>query len=90
LKLPHVGWNKLELNNRSKFFHDISKKELFYFNHSYCVQKNENKKYDTLAECRYGEKFIAALKFNNIYGIQPHPEKSQYQGLKVLKNFIET
>jgi glutamine amidotransferase len=90
LRLPHVGWNKLKLNNDGKFFQNISEKELFYFNHSYCIQRNDDKNYETLAECEYGEKFIAALKFKNIYGIQPHPEKSQYQGLKVLKNFIET
>ena len=88
-KLPHIGWNKLQIAKNNKFFKDISEKQLFYFNHSYCVEINTDKHCETLAECKYGGKFITALKKKNIFGIQPHPEKSQYQGLKVLKNFIE-
>ena len=89
-RLPHVGWNKLKIyRNDINFFKGVSDRDMFYFNHTYCIQSRNISDFITLAECEYGENFIAALKMNNIYGIQPHPEKSQNQGLQVLKNFFE-
>ncbi len=92
LRLPHVGWNKIDiLNKNNLLFKNITENDLLYFNHSYCVvnKGKENQKIEDLVECNYGSKFLAAMRFKNIYGIQPHPEKSQKQGLQILKNFIE-
>ena len=92
LRLPHVGWNKIDiLDKNNLLFKNITENDLLYFNHSYCVvnKGKENRKIEDLVECNYGSKFLAAMRFRNIYGIQPHPEKSQKQGLQILKNFIE-
>lgn len=88
LRLPHVGWNKVKFKDNKTIFKNITKSQFLYFNHSYCIEKNTDKNCETLAECNYGEDFIVAIKKNNIFGIQPHPEKSQMVGLKILKNLI--
>ena len=62
---------------------------MLYFNHSYAVKENISEKFSDLITCEYGENFIAAIRCRNIFGIQPHPEKSQKQGLQIIKNFIE-
>jgi len=89
VRIPHVGWNKTELLEADTIFHNIKNNELFYYNHSYCVKKNNDKNFKTIAKCFYGEDFVAIGKKDNIYGIQPHPEKSQKQGLNFLENFLK-
>ena len=88
-KLPHVGWNKLKILKDSILFDGIKDNEMFYFNHSYCVEKKNNQNFKITGECNYGSDFIAAIEQDNLFGIQPHPEKSQYQGLKVINNFCK-
>lgn len=90
LRLPHVGWNKIKINqSKTKFFSNIENDQMLYFNHTYAVKGSiSNKLYDFMTS-EYGENFIAAIKYGNIFGIQPHPEKSQKQGLQIIKNFIE-
>ena len=90
LRLPHVGWNIVKIKNQdSIFFKKIENEKMFYFNHSYAIKNSESSTFSDVMTCNYGEDFIAALKYNNLFGIQPHPEKSQKQGLQVIKNFIE-
>ena len=90
LRLPHVGWNIVKIKNQdSIFFKKIENEKMFYFNHSYAIKNSESSTFSDLMTCNYGEDFIAALKYKNLFGIQPHPEKSQKQGLQVIKNFIE-
>ena len=87
LRLPHVGWNKIKILQNSSLLKEIADNERLYFNHSYCVKSKITNEFNIIAECDYGENFIAAIHKENIYGIQPHPEKSQSYGLKILKNF---
>lgn len=90
LRLPHVGWNMVKIKNQgTNFFKKIDNKKMFYFNHSYAIKNSESYTFSDLMTCNYGEDFIAALKYKNLFGIQPHPEKSQKQGLQVIKNFID-
>ena len=53
------------------------------------VLKKSSSNFKIIGECDYGNNFIAAIEHQNIFGIQPHPEKSQYQGLKVIENFCK-
>tara|TARA_Y100000817_G_scaffold288984_1_gene258617 strand:- start:840 stop:1427 length:588 start_codon:yes stop_codon:yes gene_type:complete len=77
----HIGWNKVESKNNT------FKSGYGYFVHSYkCVLKNQKL---VLGETFYGEKITAVFNYNNILGIQFHPEKSQTYGLSILKNFYE-
>ena len=88
LRLPHVGWNKIKINqSKTSFFSNIKEDQMLYFNHTYAV-KNSNNNFSDLMTCHYGENFIAAIKHNNIFGIQPHPEKSQKTGLQIIKNLV--
>ena len=86
LKIPHVGFNQVDINLDAKINKGLSGKKDFYFTHSYRLQsKNEIKS----SFCTYGEDFIASFEKDNIIGTQFHPELSQHNGLKLLKNFIE-
>ena len=89
-RIPHVGWNKVETSKASKLFENIKNDDLFYYNHSYCIKNSEDKNFKVIAKCSYNEEFVAAGFKNNIYGIQPHPEKSQKPGLTFLSNFIKS
>jgi len=82
-KVPHMGWNKL-LNSDDKIFDGLNDPYL-YFVHSFHVVCDD--KY-TIGKTHYGYDFTSAVKKDNIYGFQPHPEKSHDSGLKILKNFI--
>ena len=76
LKVPHVGWNKCFLGLEEEFY--------LYFVHSFCNRDSQN----VLAQCEYGYTFSAIVGRDNIFGIQPHPEKSHKVGLRLLKNFL--
>ena len=83
LKIPHMGWNKLE-NKTGVLFHGLEEESYVYFVHSYYVPVNEH----TAASCRYGTEFSAALQQGNFYATQFHPEKSGAVGQKILENFL--
>ncbi|MCV6607104.1 MAG: imidazole glycerol phosphate synthase subunit HisH [Campylobacterales bacterium] len=85
IKIPHMGWNKL-VKKDSKIFSGLSNEIYLYFVHSYYVECEE--KY-VIGKTHYGYDFVSAVNHENIYGLQPHPEKSHDDGLKILKNFIE-
>ena len=88
LRIPHTGWNDIEIvKKKSILLNGISKEEmLFYFNHSYLIKSNNTT--DVSAYCNYGLKFTAIIEKDNIFATQFHPEKSQLTGLMVLKNFL--
>jgi glutamine amidotransferase len=85
VKVPHMGWNKVEFDNNSKLFDGVYSGERFYFAHSYYVPSNPN----MIASCNYEIEFTAAMEKDNYYGVQFHPEKSGPAGIKIVRNFIE-
>jgi glutamine amidotransferase len=86
IKIPHVGFNRVQMPKESKLFDQISIVASFYFVHSYAMQiLDDSSKYATTT---YGHKFVAAIESGQIFGTQFHPEKSQKSGLKVLEGFL--
>jgi glutamine amidotransferase len=84
-KVPHVGWNSLEVRSGSRLQHGINPGEYVYFTHSYKAPVTA----DTAAIAHYIEPFAAAVERGNVMGVQFHPEKSGATGLKILCNFLE-
>ena len=83
-KVPHMGWNDLG-NLEGKLFKDVARRSYVYFVHSYYAGLGP----DTVASCRYADvMFSAALRYENFYGTQFHPEKSGDVGEQILKNFL--
>lgn len=87
LKIPHMGWNSLEVAPGSALFKGIATGAYVYFVHSYYLQA-ENEEI-VAASAEYGVHIHAAIERGNIFGCQFHPEKSGQEGLAILKNFIE-
>tara|TARA_Y100001958_G_C21116531_1_gene461956 strand:- start:343 stop:969 length:627 start_codon:yes stop_codon:yes gene_type:complete len=87
--LPHIGWNNCILNNKnkSKIFNRIDDMSNFYFCHTYALHEAE----DTIFSSKtiYDNHFISSVSKDNIYGVQFHPEKSQTNGILLMKNFLE-
>jgi imidazole glycerol-phosphate synthase subunit HisH len=83
VKSPHVGWNSLEIDPRSRLFRDVPSSSFVYFTHSFRAPVDEA----TVACCEYGGRFSAAVERNHLFGVQFHPEKSGEVGLKLLGNF---
>ncbi|QKF72819.1 imidazole glycerol phosphate synthase HisFH, HisH subunit [Aliarcobacter faecis] len=83
LKIPHMGWNKL-INKDNPLFSGLENPYL-YFVHSFHAITKENY---IIGKTTYGYTFASAVNKNNIFGFQPHPEKSHNNGLKILENFI--
>lgn len=85
--VPHMGWNEAVPAQQGGLFEGITQNARFYFLHSYymCCHVHD----DIAAVARYGDEFTCAVRRNNIYGVQFHPEKSHAAGVQVLKNFVE-
>ncbi len=86
LKIPHMGWNELFIQKDDAIFNDLDREFYLYFVHSYHVVCDD--KY-ALGKTKYGYEFVSAVKKDNIYGFQPHPEKSHDNGLKIIENFAK-
>jgi len=84
-KVPHVGWNSLEVKGTPRLMRDVKDGEYVYFTHSYRAPVGA----DTAAVARYIGPFAAAVERGNVMGVQFHPEKSGETGLKILRNFLE-
>ena len=84
-KVPHVGWNSLEIRPNSRLLASVEPGEYVYFTHSFKAPVTA----DTAATTYYIEPFAAAVERGNVMGVQFHPEKSGATGLKILKNFLE-
>ncbi len=85
-KLPHIGWNQINIVRDSKIFKDINDKTHMYFVHSYEFVPND--KNCILATTDYSSKHVCAVEKENIFGTQFHPEKSDRLGLKMINNFL--
>lgn len=86
LKIPHVGFNQVRTNKKAKLFDGFDDNMDFYFTHSYRLTSQTDLKQSLTL---YDEEFISAYEIGHIAGTQFHPELSQTNGLKLLKNFIE-
>jgi len=85
LKIPHMGWNKLFIQKESPLLQGFDESVYLYFVHSYHAVCDE--KY-VIGKTLYGYEFVSAVQNDNIFGFQPHPEKSHDEGLKIIENFI--
>lgn len=85
LKIPHMGWNRM-FTKEHKLFNGLDKNHYLYFVHTYHVICEDEK--NIIGRTNYGYEFTSAVASGNIFGIQPHPEKSHENGLKILENFI--
>jgi len=83
-RVPHVGWNDTSVKPKAPLFANLEGSPDFYYVHSYQFECDELL---VAATCDYGGKFTAAVQKDNILAVQFHPEKSQHNGLKVLRNF---
>lgn len=85
LKIPHMGWNKIQTTRPSQLFEGADTNKRFYFVHSYHMMCDDVK--DVLATTDYGEKICCAINKENIWGVQFHPEKSHRYGMNLLESF---
>ncbi|ACK42403.1 MULTISPECIES: imidazole glycerol phosphate synthase subunit HisH [Dictyoglomus] len=85
-KIPHLGWNEVDLKRESTFFKNIPNRSFFYFVHSYYVDTKEDIIYGFT---EYGIAFPSFIVKDNIIGVQFHPEKSSDKGVKFLSNVLE-
>lgn len=86
LKVPHIGWNSIEIRENSRLFSGIESGSYFYFVHSYYLNGADES--DVASTTEYGVKIECAIERGNMFATQFHPEKSGSAGLQVLKNFI--
>ena len=87
LKIPHMGWNSLYLQNDGRLFHGIEQNPYVYFVHSYYLKAGEEKTVKATTE--YSVNIHASVEKDNVFACQFHPEKSGDLGLQILKNFAE-
>ena len=86
-KLPHIGWNQLNIIKDSKIFEDINNKSHMYFAHSYELIPEDKSVVSAIVN--YSSKIVCSVEKENIFGTQFHPEKSDKIGLKIIDNFIK-
>ena len=87
VKVPHIGWNNLNITNKSsKLLSGVQNESWVYFVHSYRIVSQE--KEITMASTEYGTKFPVVIEKGNVFGTQFHPEKSGVIGEKIIRNFI--
>lgn len=85
LKIPHIGWNSLKLQNEGRLFHDFEEEPYVYFVHSYYLKAEDESIVKAVTE--YGTRIHASVEQGNVFACQFHPEKSSGTGLRILKNF---
>ena len=86
-KLPHIGWNEIDIQKESKIFKGIENKSHMYFVHSYEFIP-EDKSFNSVTT-NYSSKIVCAVEKGNLFGTQFHPEKSDKTGLKIIDNFLK-
>jgi glutamine amidotransferase len=86
-KIPHIGWNSVNIVNKSGIDEFLNKDDIFYFVHGYHTQCRDIT--DVWMTSWYESEFVSAIRNSNIFGTQFHPEKSHDTGMKLLKHFIE-
>ena len=87
LKIPHMGWNSLQLKHNGKLFQNLGEETFVYFVHSYYLKAEDPSIVKATTE--YGVSIDASVEQENVFACQFHPEKSSDAGLQILKNFIE-
>lgn len=87
LKIPHMGWNSLQLKHNGKLFQNLGEEIYVYFVHSYYLKAEDPSIVKATTE--YGVSIDASVEQENVFACQFHPEKSSDAGLQILKNFIE-
>jgi glutamine amidotransferase len=87
-KVPHMGWNTVEIERETPMLQGIESGDFFYFVHSYYAIPDETEWISTFTT--YGERFVSSIWRENIFATQFHPEKSQKKGLKILENFARS
>ena len=85
-KLPHIGWNEIEIQKESKIFKGIKNKSHMYFVHSYEFIPEDKSVISATTD--YSSKIVCAIEKENLFGTQFHPEKSDKMGLQIIDNFI--
>ena len=83
-RVPHMGWNDLQMRPGSRLLANLPVRPFVYFAHSYYVPEHET----ASALCDYGTRYTAALEDGNVFGVQFHPEKSGPVGLRIMRNFV--
>ena len=86
-KLPHIGWNEIEIQKESKILKDIKNKSHMYFVHSYEFIPEDKSVISATTD--YSSKIVCSIERDNLFGTQFHPEKSDKNGLKIIENFIK-
>lgn len=86
-KVPHIGWNQIEIEKMSPLMDQIPNHTEFYFVHAYYFSCHEPT--DCLNTTHYEKKFVSAIEKNHIFGVQYHPEKSHVAGMQLFKNFLK-
>ena len=87
-KVPHMGWNTVEIEREAPMLQGIESGDFFYFVHSYYVTPDETQWISTFTT--YEKRFVSSIWKENIFATQFHPEKSQKKGLKILENFAKS
>lgn len=87
LKIPHMGWNSLHLQNNGRLFKGLKENDYVYFVHSYYLRAEDEEIVKATAD--YGVSIHASVERDNVFACQFHPEKSSDVGLRILKNFVE-
>jgi len=86
-KLPHIGWNEIDIQKVNKIFKDIENKSHMYFVHSYEFIPQDKSVISATTD--YSSKIVCAIEKDNLFGTQFHPEKSDKAGLKIIDNFLK-
>lgn len=86
-RVPHIGWNDVEVDNPCPLFAGLSPEPIFYFVHSFHLVMEETCSNLLTSTCYHGERVTASVRRGHIFGVQFHPEKSQREGLLLLTNF---
>lgn len=87
MKIPHMGWNSIDIKEGSRLFEGIDRQSYMYFVHSYYLKAKNPE--DVAATTWYSTDIHAAVEHDNIFACQFHPEKSSELGLRILKNFAD-
>jgi glutamine amidotransferase len=87
-KVPHMGWNTVEIERETPMLQGIVSGDFFYFVHSYYVVPEERQWISSFTD--YGTPFVSSISKENLFATQFHPEKSQQKGLRILENFVKS
>ena len=86
LRVPHMGWNQIKIQNKTNLFSEMTEMQRFYFVHSYYMECKHS--YNSYAKTYHGIEFTSVVGKENIFGTQFHPEKSLKHGMSLMKSFV--